>query len=114
LVFGYGQTVYADIHSEFRIPEVGLMHFRFLPSPHKLTPAFDYRPEEILESAEIKFRTSEQEYSGTRRVIPKPFLYSRRLSFEHSPFPPCPWFPFPPPAEFVGYEAEAAGRSDGN
>jgi hypothetical protein len=43
LVFGYGQTVYADIHSELQIPEVGLIHFRFLPSPHKLAPAFDYR-----------------------------------------------------------------------
>ena len=112
MVFGYGQTIHAEIQIHFEITEQGRMTITYLPSGgSRYVPSF--RPKSGRNSKTISYSLKQGEVTG-QAANSGPFTFHWTLTFSDSPFPEGLKLPdisyfrhsvFSPPREYYGHNA---------
>jgi hypothetical protein len=101
-VFGYGQTIYADVGFMFELVGGPALRLKYLPS--RAVAAFKgFEPSTDTAEKLIPYTLVRGEYRGIESVVAWPFVCDWLLTLADSPWPADMTFPYDIPLNFYGY-----------
>ena len=102
LVYGYGQTIYAEVRCRWEVPVAGLLRLTYMESPSdSYVPGFT--PDDGNRVADLGYRLVEGEVSGIQSLVGAPYKYFWTLELSRPPWPPRLRFPYAIPRVFYGH-----------
>ena len=110
IIYGYGQTIYAQIDCRFEVPGAGRIRFEYLdtPQPQRRPP---FHPTEANRIKEAGFRLTEGENVFREDVTGFVFRFLWTLEFTEPPYPDGLSFPYTIPKVFYGYREKIGDRN---
>lgn len=109
VIYGYGQTIYAQIVCRLEIPEPGRIRFEYLDTPQlQRRPPFETT--EANRVKEVGFTPTQGESVIPEDVTGFVFRFTWTLEFAEPPYPDGLSFPYSVPTVFYGYREKIGDR----
>ena len=103
-MYGYGQTIYAEIAFRFSIADdtLNLIYLNSEPYQHFL----GFTPTDQTRCKTLLFKLTEGDYTFKMTVVRLKYRFSTKLSLSASPYPDGIDFPYSVPTDFFGFREE--------
>jgi hypothetical protein len=104
-IYGYGQTIYAEVRFAFELLAGPVLRLTYLPSPAgPRSPEF--RPGPDNGEQLLPYTLTPGDYRGDMSIVRFSYVCGWRLSLASSPWPVGMALPYEVPTEFFGYRRQ--------
>lgn len=114
MLYGYGQTIYAEIRFEWRVTEAGLLWLSYRDSPGNGLRFEGFTPTEDDRVRELGLTLTPGYVAGHENILGRPFAFGWTMELSEPPWPASLNLPRTPPRIFYGHRRNEDQRDKAN